>query len=85
MIEHQSSALLVGIVIGYGAVTRIRHIRDVLEADAFGKGGYFTGRCDPLMRGTVTDPGGATAMQMDDGTILGIAGAGIVVYGVITW
>ena len=83
VIEHQPGALLVGVVIGRGTVAGIGHVGDVLQTDTLGERCDLTGRGDPLVRGTVADPGSAAAMQMEVGTVLGVARAGVGLDGIV--
>ena len=76
--------MLVGIVEGHGAIARIFHIGHVGNADALGIGGGFSRRGDPLVGGAVTDPGGAAAVEVNGGAVLGVKCAGVAFEGVIT-
>src|SRR6185369_17371337 len=81
MIEHQTRALLVGVVEGLAAVvgTRaVRHVRRFLRADHVG---YvlnadtlwprcaFIGRGDPLIWCAVADPRCVAAVKMERGAV----------------
>ena len=48
------------------------HVRHILQADALLVRTGLTKRSNPLVGGAVTDPGGAAAMEMDVGTVLGV-------------
>ncbi|OPZ76401.1 MAG: hypothetical protein BWY79_01642 [Actinobacteria bacterium ADurb.Bin444] len=76
MVEHQAGALLVGVIEGHYAivwVAAIAHIRDGLHADALWVRGVFAGGCNPLVRGTIADPGGDAAVEVQGGAVFGIA------------
>ena len=47
------------------------HIRHIIHTDALGIVRGLPGRGDPLMGGSVTDPGRASAMEMEIGPVLG--------------
>ena len=81
MVEHQSRALLVGVVEGLAAVgvgRTIRHteaapgchVRNIAHADTFGIGSPLTGRGDPLVRRAVADPWRDAAMQVQCGPVV---------------
>ena len=67
MVEHEARALLVGVIEGRTAVI-IRladiHVRDVLYADALRPLRVLARGSDPLVRGSVADPGRDAAVQM---------------------
>ncbi len=77
MIEHQTCGLLIGIVERHRAIAWIFHIRNVGDADSLRVRSIFTSGGYPLMGSTITDPGSATTVKMNGGTVLGVKFAAI--------
>ena len=77
VVEHEASALLVGVVEGQIArpaagVSR-EHVRNVTHADAFGIGLARAVRSGPLMHRAVADPRRDSAVQVKGRTVTGVA------------
>ena len=76
VVEHQTGALLVGVEEGHRTRTGIGHIGHVNRADTFRVGRAFGSGGRPLVGGTIADPGGDAAMQMQGGAVLGVSSGG---------
>ena len=70
VIEHQPGALLVRVEEGERARAGIRHVGDVVDADALGIRRVLAGRRRPLVRRAVADPRGRAAVQVERGAVL---------------
>ena len=74
MVEHQSGALIVGVVERHSALrlNPVIHVRDGSHADSLWIGCVLSGRSDPLVRCSVADPHSVAAMQMNCCAVLGV-------------
>ena len=71
VVKHQPAALLVGIIDGLVALTRIGHVGDVMETRTREVGGgILSDGSKPLPWRPVTDPGRKSAMEMQGCAVL---------------
>ena len=74
VVEHEPTALLVGVVVGGDAVTggAGAHVGHVLEGGALLVARVLIRRGDPLVGGAVTDPGIESTVEVELGAVLGV-------------
>ena len=69
MVKHQARTLLIGVEKCLRTIPWIGHIRNIAHADAFGITRHLPRGSDPLVRGSIADPGSDATVQMHGGTV----------------